>query len=348
MTTLHELHQLGLDSPQEAEALEAELHLSLGELTPEQRDVWISQNRFLQQYAVTRTVTTAANVAGVSIYTVRDWERKDMLGFNRRLETADLEFCDALEEMALARAREAQSSPALIIALLRAHLPNKYAPSKSPHPDDHDAKEALRRFRSGPTLSGMEYPAAFRAVYEADYQTNEPSNRHDPRSEPPTEIDSDGPPAPSRLLSRRPLPCSRQTARSLRRTLMRPTPDANPPTPRPHLPLPSRPHTCGRTMTTRRQPPPTHTQPMQPRRKPLTPTPTPITHQEAPTVNTASTPGRTPRPAEIPIYCDCCPHHPKKMAVLHDDAIVIIARRSGAKHHVRIPLKSLVPNRSTP
>ena len=41
---------------------------------------------------------------------------------------------------------------------------------------------------------------------------------------------------------------------------------------------------------------------------------------------------------EVPIYCDCCPHRPKKMAVLQPDAIQIISRRSGKKHIVRIPL----------
>ena len=41
---------------------------------------------------------------------------------------------------------------------------------------------------------------------------------------------------------------------------------------------------------------------------------------------------------EVPVYCDCCPHRPKKMAVIQPDAIQIISRRSGRKHIVRIPL----------
>ena len=41
---------------------------------------------------------------------------------------------------------------------------------------------------------------------------------------------------------------------------------------------------------------------------------------------------------EFPVYCDCCPHRPKKMAVIQPDAIQIISRRSGRKHIVRIPL----------
>ena len=43
-------------------------------------------------------------------------------------------------------------------------------------------------------------------------------------------------------------------------------------------------------------------------------------------------------PGEVPVYCDCCPHRPKKMAVLQPDAVQIISRRSGKKHIVRIPL----------
>ena len=45
---------------------------------------------------------------------------------------------------------------------------------------------------------------------------------------------------------------------------------------------------------------------------------------------------------EVPVYCDCCPHRPKKMAVIQPDTIQIISRRSGKKHIARIPL---LPNR---
>ena len=52
-----------------------------------------------------------------------------------------------------------------------------------------------------------------------------------------------------------------------------------------------------------------------------------------------TTPPRQPkRPAQIPIYCDCCSTAPKKMAILHHDSIEIIARRSGKKHRVRLRL----------
>ena len=50
-------------------------------------------------------------------------------------------------------------------------------------------------------------------------------------------------------------------------------------------------------------------------------------------------------PGEVPVYCDCCPHRPKKMAVIQPNAIQIISRRSGKKHIARIPL-SPTPHRS--
>ena len=44
---------------------------------------------------------------------------------------------------------------------------------------------------------------------------------------------------------------------------------------------------------------------------------------------------------EVPVYCDCCPHRPKKMAVIQPHAIQIISRRSGRKHVARIPIRHL-------
>ena len=46
-------------------------------------------------------------------------------------------------------------------------------------------------------------------------------------------------------------------------------------------------------------------------------------------------------PGEVPVYCDCCPHRPKKMAVLQPDAVQIISRRSGKKHIVHIPISHI-------
>ncbi len=51
---------------------------------------------------------------------------------------------------------------------------------------------------------------------------------------------------------------------------------------------------------------------------------------------------------EVPVYCDCCPRRPKKMAVIQPDAIQIISRRSGKKHIVRIPLPPIRHSRTPP
>ena len=53
------------------------------------------------------------------------------------------------------------------------------------------------------------------------------------------------------------------------------------------------------------------------------------------TTHTISTTG------EVPVYCDCCPYRPKKMAVIQPDAIQIISRHSGKKHIAHIPIPHL-------
>ena len=76
--------------------------------------------------------------------------------------------------------------------------------------------------------------------------------------------------------------------------------------------------------------------------------PNPNPHGTAPHARTARSPtrptGEVRRTGEVGVYCDCCPHRPKKMAVIQPDAIQIIGRRSGKKHIVRIPF----PNRLFP
>ena len=50
-------------------------------------------------------------------------------------------------------------------------------------------------------------------------------------------------------------------------------------------------------------------------------------------------PGMELPTGEVPVYCDCCPQMPKKMAVIQPHAIQIISRRSGRKHIARIPIR---------
>ena len=69
-------------------------------------------------------------------------------------------------------------------------------------------------------------------------------------------------------------------------------------------------------------------------------TPTSSTQNPTPSTGTLRPTGEVPT-GEVPVYCDCCPHRPKKMAVLQPDAVQIISRRSGKKHIVRIPLSPI-------
>ena len=59
---------------------------------------------------------------------------------------------------------------------------------------------------------------------------------------------------------------------------------------------------------------------------------------QTPSTGTSRPNGEFRPTGEVSVYCDCCPHRPKKMAVIQPDAIQIISRRSGRKHIVRIPL----------
>ena len=68
---------------------------------------------------------------------------------------------------------------------------------------------------------------------------------------------------------------------------------------------------------------------------------TPSTQNPAPGTRPSRPNGEFRPPGEVPVYCDCCPHRPKKMAVIQPDAIQIISRRSGRKHIARIPIPHL-------
>ncbi len=121
------LDELEIGSRDEAAVLEEALDVPLQKLSRDERRVWIQQSRYLEKFSETRTVSTAARHAGVAVYTARSWEHHNVLGFAKRLEIAELEFSDALEELALERAREPKSTPTLITALLTAHIPAKYS-----------------------------------------------------------------------------------------------------------------------------------------------------------------------------------------------------------------------------
>ena len=117
------------------------------ELSARYRKVLKEQDRFLELYEKSRAKGTSATATGVVRETVRLWEKKDILGFKKRLAEADEKFCDALEQRALALIEDMsiKNSPLLLITLLNANLPHKYRPNVIV--PDETAKDMLQELR---------------------------------------------------------------------------------------------------------------------------------------------------------------------------------------------------------
>ena len=123
----YRLDQLGIDSQDEADELERALDIRFDQFTHTDRKDWVEQNAYLEAYAQTGVVSDAAAEAHVTIRTAQKWTYLDVLGFRNRLEIAELRFSDGIQLLALERAREPNAPASLIIALLRFHLPEKFA-----------------------------------------------------------------------------------------------------------------------------------------------------------------------------------------------------------------------------
>ena len=173
----HRLDQLGITSQEEVDELQRDLGIRFDRFTYHDRKVWNQQNSYLPAYARTRTVSDSADMAGVTVSTAQAWKYLDTLGFTRRLEIADLRFSDSLQVTALERAREPDAPASLLIALLRAHIPEKYSSnghlcdtSKSDELLFHYRQDAQRELAAGhPTL---------RAIANGTYQPPHNSSSH--------------------------------------------------------------------------------------------------------------------------------------------------------------------------
>ena len=173
----HRLDQLGITSQEEADELQRELGIRFDRFTYHDRKVWNQQNSYLQAHARTRTVSDSADMAGVTVSTAQAWKYLDTLGFTHRLEIADLRFSDSLQVTALERAREPDAPASLLIALLRAHIPEKYSAnghlcdtSKADELLFHYRQDAQRELAAGhPTL---------RAIANGTYQPPHNSSSH--------------------------------------------------------------------------------------------------------------------------------------------------------------------------
>ena len=123
----YRLDQLGISSQDEADELEHALDIRFDQFTHTDRKDWVEQNAYLEAYAQTGVISDAAAEAHVTIRTAQKWTYLDVLGFRNRLEIAELRFTDGIQLLALERAREPNAPASLIIALLRFHLPEKFA-----------------------------------------------------------------------------------------------------------------------------------------------------------------------------------------------------------------------------
>ena len=171
----YRLDQLGITSQYEADELERELDIRFDQFTYHDREVWVQQNAYLDAYAHTRTVTDSADVSGVTVSTAQAWKFLNILGFKRRLEIADLRFSDGLQITALERAREPDAPASLLIALLRAHIPEKF--SANGHLcDTSKADEILFRFSQNAMQEKNAGHPTFRAIANGTYQPRSSRN----------------------------------------------------------------------------------------------------------------------------------------------------------------------------
>ncbi len=184
---LYDLKALRITSTYEADELERELDIRFDDFTPEHREIWLRQTLCLERFAQTRTCSSAARAGGVTVYTLDTWERENTLGFVRRKEIADREFCDGLDELLLERARQPDSPPSLLNAVLRAHMPEKYKPGY----DDHDQANSAGQ----PDFYHKLMADILSKIQERDLAS--PENGETPNPAPvPIDTDADIKPAP--------------------------------------------------------------------------------------------------------------------------------------------------------
>ena len=107
------------------------MSINIKDLPLGQRKTYRRQDKFLKVYQETRSRSVSASYASVTVRTVDRWRQENRFGFAERLEEADLQFCENLEQLALERVKmqDAKSNPVLLITLLNANLPMKYRPT---------------------------------------------------------------------------------------------------------------------------------------------------------------------------------------------------------------------------
>ena len=179
----YRLDQLAITSQYEADELERDLNVRFDRFAYNDREVWVQQNAYLDAYAHNGAVSESADVAGVPVSIAQNWEYFNTLGFKRRLEIAGLRFSDSLQVLALERVREPNAPAALLIALLRAHIPEKF--STNGHVCDTSKTDEQLFFYSQDAKRDLEagHPG-LSAIADGTYQPPPGSPSHDDPSHP--------------------------------------------------------------------------------------------------------------------------------------------------------------------
>ena len=126
----YNLKELGIRSEHDAAELEEVLGIKFSDFTDFDLWHWQRQTLSLNQFALTRSYTFAAQSAGVTVYTMRVWEQNNFLGYAQRKEIADLAFCDWLNGLLIRRVQQPDAPPSLLAMLIRAHMPEKYGSAR--------------------------------------------------------------------------------------------------------------------------------------------------------------------------------------------------------------------------
>ena len=143
---IHELNALGFNNEYDAESTEQALGIRFSEFTPEDFIIWKRQDLFFKQYSLTQVYERAARRAGVTVATVREWERLNTLGFVKKKEVAELQVTDMVQEILLEMAEKPDSPPLVLLLLLHMNMPEQFGlPTPEEMADDPP----------GPTVEGI-------------------------------------------------------------------------------------------------------------------------------------------------------------------------------------------------
>ncbi len=94
-----------------------------------EKQTWMRQEAFLEQYAKVGKLIRAAEAAGMTIWAVEYWQKQDLYQFNRRLEIAHRRYCETIEDMIDDRLKTPQGnrgSDPLLMFKTKAEMPEKY------------------------------------------------------------------------------------------------------------------------------------------------------------------------------------------------------------------------------